>query len=174
MIKPSKAYVLILVTLMLPVLAYPATGAFAFSFPQGTVIAGPGLGCGGPTVFNTYSHDFTTVGSGASAGVAADVGSAPYYGETAGGWVPPLGPACPPIPGFGDGCGCGIPIVGPTAFGGTPFSASQEANQVCGRQALEDNTFATSFYNAGGGPFSGLCDAALAGNAPQQFTLQFF
>jgi hypothetical protein len=177
MIKPSKAYVLILVALMLPVLAFPATGAFAFSFPQGTVVAGPGLGCGGPTVFNTYSHDLTTVGSGVSADVAANVESDPSCGATAG-WVPPLGPACPAIPGCGplpSGFGvCGIPTFGASQFGAAPFAASQAANQVCGTQALEDNTFATSFYNAGGGPFSGLCDAALAGNSPQQFTLQFF
>ena len=39
---------------------------------------------------------------------------------------------------------------------------------------FEDNTFATSFYTAGGGPFGGLCNAYISGNVPQQFTLQFF
>ena len=83
MIKLSKAYVLILVTLIIPVLACTATGAFAFSFPQGTVVAGPGLGAGGPTSFNTYSHDFTALGSGASADAAANAYAAPSVGTSA-------------------------------------------------------------------------------------------
>src|SRR5208337_3030365 len=138
MIKPSKAYVLILVALMLPVIALPATGAFAFSFPQGTVIAGPGLGSGGPTVFNTYSHDLTTVGSGASADVAANVESAPSAGASVG-WVPPLGPACPAIPGCGtlpSGFGV-LPTFGASQYGAAPFAANQAANQMVGTQALE-------------------------------------
>jgi len=176
MIKPSKAYLLILAALLLPVLAFSATGAFAFSFPQGTVVAGPGLGSGGPTVFNTYSHDLTTLGSGASADVAANAGAAPSYGYSTG-LALPFGPACPAIP----GCGCGVPygplgpIVGPSVFSSSPYSADQAANQQVGSQALEDNTFETSFYNGGGlSPFDGLCNACISGNSPQQFTLQFF
>jgi len=176
MIKLSKAYVLILVALILPVLACTATAAFSFSVPSLSITAGPGLGSG-PTVFNTYSHDLTTIGSGAAACAAANAGAAPSFGTSAG-WVPPLGPACPPIPGCG-GFGCGMPcgfgpFCGPSAFGATPFSADQAFNQEFGNQALEDNTFATSFYTAGVGPFSGLCNACISGNAPQQFTLQFF
>jgi hypothetical protein len=178
MIKPSKAYLLIFAALLLPVLALSATGAFAFSFPQGSVVAGPGLGLGGPTMFNTYSHDVTTLGTGAAAGVAADAGASPSLGYSTGaGLALPFGPACPAIP----GCGCGVPygplgpIVGPSAFATTPFSAEQGASQQVGSQALEDNTFATSFYNGGGlSPFDGLCNACISGNSPQQFTLQFF
>lgn len=181
MIKLSKAYVLILVALTLPVLACTTTAAFSFSVPSLSITAGLGLGCGGPTVFNTYSHDLTTLGSGAAASAAANAGAAPSYGASAGvvpGWVPPIGPACPPIPGCG-GFGCGVPcgfgpFAGPSAFAANPFSADQAFNQECGRQALEDNTFATSFYTAGGSPFGGLCNAYIAGNAPQEFSLQFF
>ena len=177
MIKLSKAYVLILVALTLPVLAYSATAAFSFSVPSLSITAGPGLGSG-PTVFNTYSHDLTTIGSGAAASAAANALSAPSFGESCGvtpGWVPPLGPACPPIPGLGCGLPCGFgPFVGPSAFAANPVSADQAFNQEFGTQALEDNTFATSFYTAGVGPFSGLCNACISGNAPQQFTLQFF
>ena len=173
MIKLSKAYVLILVALTLPVLACTATAAFSFSVPSLSITAGPGLGSG-PTVFNTYSHDLTTIGSGAAAATAANAGAAPSFG-TAAGWIPPLGPACPPIPGVGCGFPCGFgPFFGPTAFGANPFSADQAFNQEFGTQALEDNTFATSFFTAGVSPFSGLCNACISGNAPQQFTLQFF
>lgn len=157
MIKLSKACVLILLALLIAVLSYTAAGAFAFSFPQGTVVAGPGLGSG-PTVFNTYSHDLTTIGSGASADVAADVG-----GAAVSGWVPPLGPACPAIPGIG-----ALPVS-------LPFGWGQAANEQIGTQAAEDNTFATSFYTAGGaGAWPGLCNAYISGNDPQQFALQFF
>ncbi len=180
MIKLSKAYVLILVALALPVLASAATAAFAFSVPSLSIVAGPGLG-GGPTVFNTYSHDLTTIGSGAAASAAANAYAAPSMGQSCGvvpGWIPPLGPACPPIPGLGCGIpfgGCGFgPFAGPSAFAANPVAADQAFNQEFGQQALEDNTFATSFYTEGLSPFSGLCNAAIAGNAPQQFSLQFF
>ncbi len=177
MIKLSKAYVLIMVALLLPFLASTATAAFAFSVPSLSIVAGPGLG-GGPTVFNTYSHDLTTISSGAAASAAANAVATPSWGESWGaspGWIPPLGPACPPIPGCGslplDAFG---PFVGPSAFAANPVAVDQAFNQECGTQALEDNTFATSFYTAGVSPFSGLCNAAISGNAPQQFTLQFF
>jgi hypothetical protein len=181
MIKFSKVLVLILAALALPVLACTATAAFSFSVPSLSITAGPGLGCGGPTVFNTYSHDLTTIGSGAAASAAANAMAAPSYGASTGvvpGWVPPLGPACPPIPGYG-GFGCGVPygfgpFAGPSAFAAYPANADQAYNQEFGSQALEDNTFATSFYTAGGSPFAGLCNAYISGNAPQQFTLQFF
>jgi hypothetical protein len=177
MIKLNKAYVLILVALTLPVLACTATAAFSFSVPSLSITAGPGLGCG-PTVFNTYSHDLTTLSSGAASAAAANAYAAPSFGESCGaapGWIPPLGPACPPIPGLGCGLPGGFgPFVGPSAFAANPVAADQACEQQFGSQALEDNTFATSFYTAGTGPFSGLCNAYIAGNAPQQFTLQFF
>jgi hypothetical protein len=66
------------------------------------------------------------------------------------------------------------PFIGPSAFAANPVAADQAFNQEFGSQALEDNTFATSFYTAGSGPFSGLCNAYIAGNAPQEFSLQFF
>ena len=142
-----------------------------------SIVAGPGLGMGGPVMYNTYSHDLTTLGSGAAASAAANMYGAPSYGASTG-MAMPFGPACPPIP----GCGCGMPfgggcapIVGPSAFCANPFGADQAVNQQWGNQAMEDNTFATNFYSAGGsGPFSGLCNACISGNAPQQFTLQFF
>ena len=171
MIKLSKAYVLILVTLIIPVLACTATGAFAFSFPQGTVVAGPGLGAGGPTSFNTYMHDYTELGSGAAADAAANVYAAPSVGTS--GIAMPFGPACPGIPGFGN-CLPFNPFASGSAFASNPVAASQAVNSQVGRQALEDNTFATSFYTAGGSPFSGLCNACISGNSPQEFTLQFF
>lgn len=174
MIKPSKVCLIIMV-LLLPVLIGSATASFAFSFPQGTVVAGFGLG-GGPTSFNTYSHDLTTFGTGAATAAAANAGAAPSFGTSAGvvpGWVPPLGPACPPIPGCGTlPVGFG-PFVGPSAFGASPFSADQAANAQVGSNALEDNTFATSFYTAGG-PSAGLINTCFSGNSPQPFTLQFF
>jgi hypothetical protein len=118
-------------------------------------------------VFNTYSHDLTTIGSGAAASAAANA-----YASPSAGWVPPVGPACLPIP----GCGSGLPFgFGPSAFAASPVAADQAFNQECGKQAMEDNTFATSFYTEGGlSPFAGLCNACIAGNAPQQFSLQFF
>lgn len=178
MIKLSKAYVLILVALTLPVLACTATAAFSFSLPQLSITAGPGLGCG-PTIFNTYSHDLTTLSAGTAASAAANAVATPSFGTSAGtapGWIPPLGPACPPIPGCAGGIPSGFgPFIGPSAFGANPIATDQAVNSQFGSQALEDNTFATSFYTAGGfSPFSGLCNAFIAGNAPQQFTLQFF
>ncbi|AFD01083.1 hypothetical protein Mtc_2350 [Methanocella conradii HZ254] len=178
MIKVSKAFVLILAAFMLPVISSVAAGAFAFSVPQLTVVAGPGLG-GGPTVFNTYSHDLTTLGTGVATDAIANAYAAPSAGSswgTAPGWIPPLGPACPPIPGCPGGIPFGFgPFVGPSAFAANPVAADQAANAQLSSQALEDNTFATSFYTAGGlSPFAGLCNSCIAGNAPQQFTLQFF
>jgi hypothetical protein len=186
MIKLSKAYVLILVALTLPVLACTATAAFSFSVPSLSITAGPGLGSG-PTVFNTYSHDVTTVGSGAASCAEANALSTPSWGQSCG--VPCGGcGGCGGCDGFG-GCGgwggwggwggCGVPcgfgpFFGPSCIEACPSAADQAFNQQCGRQALEDNTFATSFYTAGVGPFSGLCNACISGNAPQQFTLQFF
>jgi hypothetical protein len=174
MIKVSKAFVMILAAFMLSVTSGMAVGAFAFSVPQLTVVAGPGLGCG-PTVFNTYSHDLTTLGAGVATDAVANAYAAPSVGSSWGaapGWIPPLGPACPPIPGLPYGIG---PFVGPSAFAASPVAADQAANAQWGSQALEDNTFATSFYTAGGlTPFAGLCNSYIAGNAPQQFTLQFF
>jgi hypothetical protein len=157
---------------MLPILACSATAAFSFSVPSLSITAGPGLGLAGPTVFNTYSHDLTTLGSGAAASAAANAYAAPSYGYGAGtGWIPPVGPACLPIP----GCGSGLPFgFGPSAFAASPVAADQAVEQQWGNQALEDNTFATSFYTAGLSPFSGLCNACIAGNAPQEFALQFF
>ncbi len=179
MIKLSKAYVLILVALIVPVLACTATAAFSFSVPSLSITAGPGLGGCGPTIFNTYSHDLTTLGAGTASAAAANSYAAPSFGSSCGavpGWVPPLGPACPPIPGLGCGLPCGFgPFVGPSAFCANPVAADQACNQQFSSQALEDNTFATSFYTEGGlSPFAGLCNAYIAGNAPQQFTLQFF
>jgi hypothetical protein len=177
MIKLSKAYVLILVALLLPFLASTATAAFAFSVPSLSIVAGPGLG-GGPTAFNTYSHDFTTLSSGTAASAASNALATPSFGTSAGtapGWIPPLGPACPPIPGLDGGIPFGFgPFIGPSAFGANPVAADQAVNSQFGAQALEDNTFATSFFTAGVSPFSGICNAAISGNAPQQFTLQFF
>ncbi len=155
--------------LTLPVLAYSTTAAFSFSVPSLTVTAGPGLGSG-PTVFNTYVHDLTTIGSGAAASAAANAYAAPSYGASYGaGWVPPLGPACPALPG-----GFDLGAFMPSVFSAYPAAADQAAYQECGSQALEDNTFATSFYTAGTSPFGGLCNAYIAGNAPQEFALQFY
>ena len=168
-------YILILAAFLLPILACSTTAAFSFSNPDISVTAGPGLGSG-PTVFNTYSHDLTTLGSGASAAAAANAYEAPSAGYGCGaGWVPPLGPACPAIPGCADGLPFGLgTCFGPSAFSAYPAAADQAVNQEWGNQALEDNTFATSFYTAGTSPFGGLCNACISGNAPQQFTLQFF
>ncbi|HTY91099.1 MAG TPA: hypothetical protein VMC84_07985 [Methanocella sp.] len=157
---------------MLPILACTTNAAFSFSNPGISITAGPGLGSG-PTVFNTYSHDLTTLGSGAAASAAANAYSAPSYGYGAG-WVPPVGPACPPIPGCDNGLPYGIGSWLPSVFSAYPASADQAVNQEWGNQALEDNTFATSFYTAGTSPFGGLCNACISGNAPQEFTLQFF
>lgn len=160
---------------MLPILACTTNAAFSFSNPGISITAGPGLGSG-PTVFNTYSHDFTTLGSGAAASAAANAYAAPSYGASYGsGWIPPLGPACPAIPGCEGGLPFGIGSwLSPSVLAANPVSAGQAVNQEWGTQALEDNTFATSFYTAGTGPFGGLCNAYISGNAPQQFTLQFF
>ena len=168
-IKLSKVYFLILAALVLPILACSTNAAFSFSNPAISITAGPGLGAG-PTVFNTFSHDLTTLGAGTAADAAANAYAAPSAG-----WVPPVGPACPAIP----GCGSCLPFglgscFGPSAFATNPVVASQAANQQFGQQALEDNTFATSFYTAGTSPFGGLCNACISGNAPQQFTLQFY
>jgi hypothetical protein len=54
------------------------------------------------------------------------------------------------------------------------MAADQAMNQEHFQQAVEDNTFATRFSTAGVSPFSGLCNAFISGNAPQQFALQFF
>jgi len=160
---------LILAAFLLPILACSTTAAFSFSNPAISITAGPGCGCG-PTVFNTFSHDLTTFGSGAAADAAANVETAPSAG-----WVPPVGPACPAIPGCGSGLPCGLDSCsGPSVFAANPVAASQAANQQVAHQALEDNTFATSFYTAGTSPFGGLCNACISGNTPQQFTLQFF
>jgi hypothetical protein len=161
---------------MLLVTSGTATAAFAFSVPSLSIVAGPGLGMGGPTVFNTYSHDLTTLGSGAAASAAANVYGAPSYGASTG-VAMPFGPACPPIPGYGCGIpsSCYGPFAGPSVYGANPYGADQAVNQQWGNQAMEDNTFATNFYSAGGsGPYSGLCNAYIAGNAPQEFSLQFF
>lgn len=177
MIKLSKVYVLILVALTLPALACAATAAFSFSVPSLSITAGPGLGSG-PTVFNTFSHDLTSIGSAAATAAAANTLASPSFGESAGvapGWIPPLGPACPPIPGCGPLPAGGFgPFFGPSVMAANPVAADQAANAQASSQALEDNTFATSFFTAGTSPFSGLCNAFIAGNAPQQFTLQFF
>ncbi len=108
MIKLSKLCVL--VVLVLPVLASSAMAGF------------------GPTVFNTYSHDFTTIGTGTATDAAANTFAAPSWGSSWGG-----------VPFF-----CS-PFFGPSAFSASPFSADSAASQWFGRQALEDNTFATSF-----------------------------
>lgn len=166
---------MILAAFLLPILACSVTAAFSFSNPGISITAGPGLGAG-PTVFNTYSHDLTTLGSGASASAAANAYAAPSYGSSlGGGWIPPVGPACPGIPGCAGGLPFGIGSwLSPSAFAANPVGADQAVNQEYGNQALEDNTFATSFYTAGTSPFGGLCNACISGNAPQQFTLQFF
>jgi hypothetical protein len=127
MIKLSKIFILLRVAFVLPVVVSMATAAFSFGIPQLAVNAGFGLGVG-PTVFNTYSHDFTTLGTGTSADAAANTFAAPSWGSSWGG-----------VPFF-----CS-PFFGPSAFSASPFSADTAANQWFGTQALEDNTFATSF-----------------------------
>ena len=110
MIKLSKFYVLILAVLILPVLASSAMAWF------------------GPTVFNTFSHDFTALGTATTADAAANAFTAPSWGSSWGG-----------VPFF-----CS-PFFGPSSFSSSPFSADSAADQWFGTQALEDNTFATSF-----------------------------
>ncbi|WP_424359715.1 hypothetical protein [Methanocella sp. MCL-LM] len=124
MIKVRIAYVLVAAGLLFVLASLAANAAFGFSFPMGTIVAGPGLAAAGPTTFNTYSHDATMANSQAAADAAVN-GFSPLPGV---------------LPGMPFGCGYGL----------GPFGVANVANSMVGANAAEDHTFATSFSTAGG------------------------
>lgn len=154
MIKVRNACVLVIAGLLASLFIANAGAAFGFSFPFGTIVAGPGLAAAGPTTFNTYFHDATMANSGASADAAAN--------------------AVAPAGGFSPVPGC-LPAVPFGGFGlGVPFGTANTANSLAQSAAGEDNTLATSFSTAGAvGGFPGLCGAHFAGSYPE-FALNFF
>lgn len=124
MIKARTAYVLVAAGLLFVLTSLAASAAFGFSFPMGTIVAGPGLAAAGPTTFNTYYHDATMANSGAAADVAVN-GFSPIPGV---------------LPGMPFGCG----------YGWGPYGTASAANSMVGASCGEDTTFATSFSTAGG------------------------
>jgi nitrate reductase NapE component len=157
-----KAFVLVVAGLLAPMLAVSAVAAFGFSFPYGSIVAGPGLAAAGPSTFNTYFHDSTM----ANAGVAADAATN-FLGA---GGLPGLPVPFGPVP-VGIGCIPGIP------FGVGPYGTSSAANSLATSNIAEDKTFATSFSTAGGvaaAPGLPAIGAAhFSGNYPE-FSLNLF
>jgi hypothetical protein len=153
MIKVRKAYVLVIAGLMASLFIVSASAAFGFSSPLTTIVAGPGLAAAGPTTFNTYSHsaDMSNVGTAADAAV---------NGFSGGGGFSPI-PGCLP----------GIPFgVGGFGTGGVANAANAMTTANCAR----DDTFATSFSNAGGiAGFGGIGACNFAGAFPE-FSLNLF
>ncbi|WP_048197946.1 hypothetical protein [Methanocella arvoryzae] len=148
MIEVRKAYILVAVGLLIALTTTAAGAAFGFSFPMGTIVAGPGLATAGPTTFNTFSHDATMVNSQAAADAAVNAFS-------------PLPGVLPGIP-FGWGFGLG------------PSGVANVANTMVGANAAEDHTFATSFSTAGGiAGVPGLGGVHFAGAFPE-FALNLF
>ena len=143
MIKVSKVLVPILTALALVLLAGSAAAAFGFSFPFGTIVAGPGLASAGPTTFNTYFHDGTMANAVASADAAVN-GFSPVPGV---------------LPGIPWGCG-------PCGYGYGPYGVANAANQLAQSACGTDNTLATSFSTAGAGGY-GLTPAHFAGTFPE-------
>jgi hypothetical protein len=161
MIKVRKAYVLVIAGLLAPALIASAAAAFGFSFPFGTIVAGPGLAAAGPTTFNTYFHDSTF----ANAGCAADVAANAY--------APGLGCGIP----FGT-CGGFSPLPGclpaiPFGYGLGPYGVANAANTLATSGWGQDNTFATSFSTGGAVAGAPLGAAHFAGTFPQ-FALNLF
>ena len=150
MIEVRKAYVLVAAGLLIIALTTTAaSAAFGFSFPMGTIVAGPGLAAAGPTTFNTYSHDATMANSQAAADAAVNAFS-------------PLPGLLPGIPFGGYGYGLG------------PSGVANVANTMVGANAAEDHTFATSFSTAGGiAGVPGLGGVHFAGAFPE-FALNLF
>ena len=158
MIKVRKAYVLVIAGLLASLLVSGASAAFGFSFPFGSIVAGPGLATAGPTTFNTYFHDATM----ANAGVAADAAvngyggyGLPFMGGPGAGGFSPLPGVLPGIP-----------------FGMGPYGYGNAVNTMAGSSWGNDNTFATSFSTAGGAGM-GLGGAHFAGAFPE-FSLNLF
>lgn len=150
MIKVRKAYVLVIAGLLASLFVVSASAAFGFSSPLTTIVAGPGLAAAGPTTFNTYFHDATMTNAAAQADAA----------------VNGFGGGFSPIP----GCLPGIPF----GLGGWgPAGVANAANALTTANWGEDNTFATSFSNAGlvAGLPLGACN--FAGSFPE-FSLNFF
>ncbi|MCD1293470.1 hypothetical protein CUJ83_00470 [Methanocella sp. CWC-04] len=147
MSKVSKAFVLVLAAIVVQTMIMTTTAAFAFSFPIGTFIGGPGMwSAPGPTTFDTLVRSTNVVDSGFAADAAVNAYSPYGYGP----WGLPF---------------CGAPF-GPAGF-------SNAANTGCGTSALCDNVFATSFTNAGVPVVPGLIGSSFAGQIPA-FSLSFF
>jgi len=75
MVKVSNPFVLVATVLfvgLFAVLVAPSGAAFGFSFPFGTIVAGPGLGAAGPSTFDTYYNDATMANAGTTADAAAN------------------------------------------------------------------------------------------------------
>lgn len=162
MIKVRKAYILVLATIMAQALVTTSLAAFGFSFPFGTIVAGPGISSVGPTTFNTFFHDATMTNVGAASDAAANAIAGIPFTSTG-------------VPFFGPGCIPGVPF-GFSPFGiGSEIGESNIANVGANANWAEDNTFATSFSTAGGvtAGFPGLVGGSFAGQFPL-FGLNFF
>lgn len=130
------------------VVATPAMAAFSFSFPVGTITAGPGALASGPTSFDTY---YSTSGQASTGGYSGyGIGGMPLMG------VPFAGPG---MDCFGP---CGIPAL---PLGG--------CGAAYGSEVAGQTTFATSFDTAGGGLIPNICGGSFAGQFPL-FTLNMF
>jgi hypothetical protein len=150
MIKVRKAYVLVMAGLLASLFIVSASAAFGFSSPLTTIVAGPGLAAAGPTTFNTLSHHSDMANAVATADQAVNGFS--------------------PVP------GC-LPCV-PWGYGGWgPSGVANVANAMEATNCGSDDTFATSFSNAGGvaaGPgFGGIGACSFAGTFPE-FALNLF
>lgn len=142
-----KILLVLLATSIAAVLAMPSLAAFSFSFPVGTITAGPGAAAIGPTSFDTYYHNAAQAAAGTAAGFG--VGGLPLMG----------------VPFAGPGCDC----FGPGVIPGLPGAGFE-----WGAQAAGDTTFATSFNNAGAaGLIPNICGASFAGQFPL-FSLNLF